>query len=278
MKKNLYEKKERFKNDFEYFQRNGFTFIREYTNYTESLKFPDYTVRYNNEGYADAQLLHIINLVKSDAEKYLKLERVPMELDISWTFLKEIPEQKNFYKVDINSAYWEVAKSRGIISEQTNLKALEYADSLKQLKGESNADYQQRKKERFKYLRTRSIGSLATKKKIEVYKKGLHDWTSDPPPVQDIEKRNLYLLICHDIDVMMKLILRAVPSAFFYYWDCVFVLPEGLEKSMELLNQNGFTCTYDYDYLEVIEISEYRKILSAEVSGKKYNVKPEILY
>lgn len=279
-------KKTDFEKDFKYFQDNKRTFTRRYTKYSELLKFDWYKTRYNDNGEPDGELLHIINLVKKDAEKYLKKEGVKNTFEIGWTTLKGIPEQKDFYKIDINSAYWEAALKRGVISQRTNLKALEYAQGLKRNENETDEDYEKRKVKRFKQIRLKSIGSLATKVCEENYINGqlvpqlVNGKEILTKVTQDKGKLNLYYQICEDIDVLIKLILRAVPQAWFQYWDCIFCMPDGVQETVRLLREAGFDATQDLAHFEVIPLSDYRIQIETKMYSdgeeKTYNVKPNI--
>lgn len=99
----------------------------------------------------------------------------------------------NVYEMDITSAYYKSLFNLKYISEKFYLKC----------------------KKLPKYIRLRLIGSLATKKLIEKYEKGIR---VDFKIKQNLIHREIYFHNCYEVGRVMQECSEAIQDYFIFYW------------------------------------------------------------
>lgn len=210
------------------------SFLTEETNYTRKIKLNRSSVLFSDDEF-DAPEMKLINLVRDDAKKVSDIPKVS-ESDIAWyeSYGMVNGEGYEVYKLDIDSAYWSLGIKKGIISERTNNFFL------------NNLFKNGQKKARLK-----ALGSLATKKIITKYDKGVNV-EIEPGKLKittcNSYNRNIYLNICLEIDMLMRaLSVRYFKYARYYYWDCIFLDKKvDINEVVKYVNEElGYSCKID---------------------------------
>lgn len=218
------DKLTKYKQDFEV----------ESTTYTKKIITKNEVLFFNGEGDGDKLSLLLINSVRNDAKKWLETHSVNdsfFDKDIDFfNLLDIIKSDEVIVKVDIKGAYWEAALKKGIVTQETNEKFLKWYE---------NTDPHYAKQARLK-----ALGSLATTKYKNYYRKG-RITHNDPPSPQPT--RPLYMEICSEIDRLMKDCNFYVSGCKYYYWDCIFVAKENQEEAVEYIKSRG------YDISSIVE-------------------------
>lgn len=222
------------------------------TSYTRKIILPEYTVIFNEDGCQDIRLLGLINKVRGDA-KNSKIQTNNTYIDF-FSLTNSIPEGLAA-KIDINSAYWNIALKRGIISEETNKYFIE--------------KYQGKPIKEAKKARLKALGSLATTKRILKYNKGI--LSSSEIKVE--ETKPIYMEICRMLDEVMKQ-ASLIPGTFYYYWDCLFIDKLNEKEATNFFKNEGFGTTIDETYISYIEIGNVGYLLSKS-DEKMYMVRNE---
>ncbi len=214
----------------------------------------------NNGNDTNVNLLQLISKVKNDTKKYL--EGVDMKTvknnDIFWYYYNELADKDGqrfeVAKIDLNSAYWTKAINCGIISKET-------VDYFEGLEWESVKEK--------KSGRLKALGSLATVKNVTEYEYG-----KVLPDSYDLifneNFRNIYMWICNEVAKDMQTILGMV-NGVYYYWDCVFVDLEAIDKVKEIITSIGYNFTIEKDIAEVF-IGQNISYFYCEKTGVKYPI------
>ena len=240
------------------------SFELQKTNYTRKIKTEDKDLIFNDKGDEDKKALKLINKVRKDAkEKQNENEKrgVPdNEYErIDFYKLLEIPNDNvSIMKVDINSAYWNLALKEGIISKETD-------ELFKQL-------YSKNSRKEAKKARLKALGSLATTKEIRTYFNG--EQYKDATEFKTEDTKDLYLHICGAVDELMKEAGMKVSGVFYYYWDCLFMNKEFTNQAIEFFENKGFDCKTEEDKIEFVELEGKSFIISTKFD-KCYMVREE---
>lgn len=184
------------------------TFILQSTTYTRKIRTAKFNILFNSEGQSDYKVLALINRVRSEGKIYMDTKYTPGEGHIKYFDLIDVIDEKDIlYKVDIKAAYWSYAMKLGVVSPDTN-------DMLKKL-------YKDEPVKRLKKARLKSLGSLATTKRIDQYIAG--NLITTLTEIKTELTKPLYLDINRGIDNLMKECIYNIPGCKYYYWDCMFV-------------------------------------------------------
>jgi hypothetical protein len=172
-------------------------------------------------------ILKYINKTRALAKKF-QLEEVKTYNDVGWcACLSNLPKEINIYCIDIRSAYFFSAVNLGLFKKS-------FVETFnKQFYEEVNYE------DLYKPARLVILGSLATKRRIRDYDKGIciSDTGFEP---YDKKARNVYVEVCRGVDNLM-LELNKIPGTVGYYWDCVFATSEDAKKRVEdEIEKRGF--------------------------------------
>jgi len=256
--KNRYYLPQYFREEFTKLVESKQDFVYERTSYTRKLKLDGYNLIFNPEGRMDDRILSLINKVRKDAMKYITEHNTELpDSRIFFLDLFNIPKSNDIItKVDITSAYWKQALMDGVISEETNA-----------FLNESFLDYTQKA---VKKVRLKALGSLATRKEVEIYEGGLSvSWDIIEQPTKQI-----YMNICRNIDQMMRKCRLEVDHCIFYYWDCMFVKKGFSQQVMDFFQAKDFQCKSEDTMLTYDSVGT-KGYLTSEVDGKMYLVSSE---
>lgn len=239
-------------------KRKEFDFEVSKTSYTRKIRHQGKTIFFNEDGGSDMQALSLINMVRNNAKKFLGSTSF-QERDTYIHFSELINKPKSdevIWKIDIRSAYWNMALKRGIIEEVTNKKLLEL--------------FEYEPAEMMKKARLKALGSLATKKTTQIYQKGkLVD-----EKFSKEKTRELYMDICRDVDALMRDCINENGRAVFYYWDCVFI-PDGFEAGViKYFKDRKYDVSVETTKLEFVTIAGTNWVLSM-TDDKAYLVRKE---
>lgn len=251
---------EAFYHEFSKLKQAKVDFVYERTTYTKKLKTDGYTMFFNPDGRSDDRVLSLINKVRNDGKKYMleHSEKMP-DSKIHFMDLFNIPKSEDVItKIDITKAYWKQGTMDGVISEETN-------DFL-------NKSFNEYTTKKIKGVRLKALGSLATRKEVEIYEKGLAvDWGIIEQPTKPI-----YMNICRSIDDMMRKCKSEIGGygCVMYYWDCMFVKKEFAKNVLDYFQSKDFSCTMEDTKLDYMSIGT-KGYLTSEVDGKMYLVSSE---
>lgn len=227
------------------FKQEGRDFIVLSTTYTKRIKTAEKDIFFNDKGKPDFKLLPLINMVREDAQIYLDSDGYLGETKIDFFNLYNLPKEDEVYvKIDMKSAYWELALKENVISEKTNNK-------LKQVtSGMPN--------EEIKKTRTKALGSLATTKTIREYRDGkkfFEDVISEPT-------KQVYLQVCRGVDKIMKECVEENPDCIYYYWDCIFA-PKAIKKEViDFFKKRKYAVSASDTKLEYVIVGEIACLIS----------------
>lgn len=257
MSKTYYYKTDFFYDEFSRLKKEKAWFLLSKTSFTKKIKGEGYAMMFNPEGKGDDRVLSLINKVRGEGQKFLSLTPNLGNGNIDYFNLFEIPnEDELIFKVDVNSAYWQHAILKKVISDESN-------DLLNKLF--SDEPYKVLKEARLK-----ALGSLATRKEFEEFQEGV---STDYYIKEEITKP-LYIDICRGIDDLMKKCKHEVPGCVYYYWDCMF-LKKGFEKrALEFFVDNKYTAKLGQTKLDYMKIGDIGYLVS-ESDGKMYMTKRE---
>lgn len=257
LEKISYKMLDEFDTHFNFYLNSGKTFTVEATSYTKKIKVGGKSIIFNQDGNSDFVVLALINKVRNDAKKWFKSNALPKfnEQDIFWSRLTERPPNTVITKVDINSAYWQCAMRKGIITDHTNQYLVD--------------KYERTKKQ--KEARLKAFGSLATKKIITQYTNG----EEIDSIIQAQPSRQLYMFICQCIDDVMSEICVTTPGAFFYYWDCIFTGNESTEEVINFIKKTGYSSKTEETVQSIMQIGNHKYIMTTEPEKVYLNRKLE---
>ena len=239
--------------------KDKFDFVVTETNYTKTIKQSNLRLFFTDDE-KDFNELKLLNMVKRDAKLYIKNQSEQIknvhESEIDFykffeysNFKKNPNELTHVYKIDLSSAYWSHAVGMGIISKESQdfFLKMDSLDTYTDKKGKKSGFINGSKKARLK-----ALGSLATRKLKTTYINGLQDGI--PSIVQNEFLRNLYLVVCDEVDKIMKSICNHYKAdAIYYYWDCVFLNAENIkpEDVLKFIKKFGFNAKFDESYISV---------------------------
>lgn len=204
-------------------------------------------------------LLPLINKIRKDGKRYLESNTINTDSTIDFSSLLDNPiKPKTICKIDINGAYWNYALKIGIISVNTN----EYCNKV----------HEERTYKELKSSRLKSLGSLATRKLIQVYEDGKE--LKDKRIVKVENTRDLYIDVCRGVDVLMKNCASNVKGCIYYYWDCMFVDKNFSKDAIDYFRGQEYDVTVEETTLEVVNCGGVIYLLSKK-DGKMYLVKKE---
>jgi hypothetical protein len=228
------------------------------TTYSRKIKMKGLTILFNDDGGSDYDSLALINMVRENAKEYLG--KTSFEQRKSFIHFSELINKPKsgevIHKIDVRSAYWSMALKRGVIEELTNRKLLEV--------------FEFKSAEEMKRARLKALGSLATRKMIQIYEFG--KLIKEEPIIENTKE--LYMDICRDVDNLMRDCVDENQSIIFYYWDCIFA-PETI--SSEVLNyfkKLKYDVQVEHTKLEYVNVANTNWIVSMS-DNKAYLVKKE---
>jgi len=148
-------------------------------------------------------------------------------------------------QIDIKSAYLTAVKNMGLLSIETYNKFFELEDRPAQLKKkQNNLSYKDKQGKILKYSklsRLIAIGSLATDKKIMIYKEGI---LSETKREYNEKQANVFFTASAKIgELMINLIENC--KGFFYWVDAVFLPKKEVVKAIDILKLNSYHYNID---------------------------------
>lgn len=224
------------------------------TNYTKTFKTETKTIILNDNGQKNQAMLNLISKVRKDTKNHIESTNFDTnkKIPIDWYFYNEVATDSLLfkgYKIDLNSAYWNIAQREKIITPETvnYFKMISENKSKKESKG----------------IRLKALGSLATIKRVTTYENGI---VKGNETVVNEANRSLYMYICSEVDRIMKSITLRL-NLPYYYWDCLFVLPEQVDKVKDLLRVENIGFKVEESNFTVVKNSVFSFLLSE--SGNK---------
>ncbi|HQJ89913.1 MAG TPA: hypothetical protein PLB70_04790 [Paludibacteraceae bacterium] len=261
-KKARYYKLKYFDEYREEMKLRGMNFSVSSTSYSKKVKTDKFTVIFNETGDFDPKILGLINSVRKDGRDYLKKEPKLRDSTIFWYDLFEVPEEDEIIcKVDLRSAYWIIAQRMGLVAPKSDNLLRSY--------------YEGHPVKIMKNARVKSLGSLATNKKIEYYEHGkkIHDLTEfKTEPTRDI-----YLEVCRRVDELIRDCVSTVPGCVYYYWDCVFVKQKYSEDAVQFFKDMDYETSVGETTLQFHKFENGGNIISMR-DNIAYMVKKESLH
>lgn len=219
------------------------------TSFTKRVNIGDLELIFNEDGKRDETLLQLINKVRSDARSFNAVTLQKNEDKINWFDLTEKPPTATIAKIDIKSAYWKTALMLGVITPETDAYLRRKYTTVKELK----------------LARLKALGSLATKRNASVYVNGkLSSFSRSEEPT-----RPIYLHVCGLLDELMKRITMEIPSAFYYYVDCVFVSEKMHREVIEYIAKAEYENSIEYTEITTLQIGNLT-YLHSQCDGKQY--------
>lgn len=204
-------------------------------------------------------LLPLINKTRKDARSYLENHIIKNDSEIDYFSLLDNPVKiKTICKIDISGAYWNYSIKRGIISEETDNYCF---------KVHENKTYKELKSSRVK-----SLGSLATRKLTQIFRKGVE--IKEEKKIKIEATRDLYIEVCRGIDNLMKQCAREVEGCKYYYWDCMFVDKMYSKDVIDFFRAQEFNTTVEETSLDFIMLGRTPYLVSKR-DDKMYLVKQE---
>ena len=260
-----------FQEEFEALKNRKENFIYERTSYTRKLKTDSFTIFFTPDGRSTDGVLSLINKVRNSAKKYMSEHNTSLpDSKIFFLDLFNIPKSDDIItKVDITSAYWKQAIMDGIIDEDINQYMLNLKASEWNLVTKSFDERPYTSKE-LKGIRLKALGSLATRKEVEIYEKGIAiHWE-----IIEQQTKEIYMNICRSIDQMMRKCRTEVDECIFYYWDCMFVKKRFSNQVIDFFQNKNFECKTEDTNLSY-DLIGTKGYLTSEVDGKMYLVSSE---
>lgn len=263
MSKNRYYNIEHFPTKLQQLKDSKEDFELIKTTYTKKIITPNERIFFNDEGEDDKKALLLIGAVRRDAKKFLENNVVGKIHNYKTDFfnlLDVIETKKVIKKIDFKSAYWTYALKIGVITEDTNNKFNEWYKGI-------DSHYA-------KGARLKALGSLATTKFTNVYKKGRYAYSKE---ISTEPTKDLYMAICNGIDNLMKDINFNCKGCVYYYWDCIFVEEEFEQEAIEYIKKRGYDVGVEETRLEFVTVGGIMYLLSI-TDGKIYMTKKENKY
>lgn len=124
---------------------------------------------------------------------------------------------EGFTELDVNKAYWQLARDNGYITNEV------YTKGLKQ----------------DKIVRLVALGAMASKRSCHKFdgEKYTHDEADDK--CNELT-RSYFFNIAHQLDLLMRGILQAYPQDILFYWvDAIFVKATAKAELIELFRAHG---------------------------------------
>lgn len=244
---------DKYKREFKRFKK----VVIHKTKYSIKIDYGKRKVFLNQEEQGSTNILGLISRVKRDIDNYIKKVdyKVVKDNHIYWSYYndesKVINEGFEVAKIDLTAAYWTKAINLGILSKET----IDYFESLK---------FESVKEK--KAARLKALGSCATKKRKEVYIYGRR--SSEFFPVEYNENYcSIYMGICNDVARDMQTVLGYC-DGIFYYWDCIFVKPEYMNKVVELFDGLGYKCTVEEHRAHIFKSKKVSYLCCPNKKGK----------
>ena len=206
--------------------------------------------------------MHLLREVKNEVKKqtqgvnvgeldedvtYFEFHKTVKDVDIDSGTIYNLD---NVCEVDITKAYYYTARKLGYISEDFFKKCLELP----------------------KPKRLRLIGSIATKKKVEVWENGI---LTEYFTKTDEKLRQCWFNIIRHTDNVMKKVKDALDDDFIFYWvDGIYFKDRGYNAQIakKIFQDNDFAVTYEK--LQKIEAVNIEGVLHLAVTKEGGKVKP----
>lgn len=230
------------------------------TTYSKKIKENYFTTVFNDGGREDFDILPLINLVRADALKFI--EKYQFKEDDSYISFYDFFNMPNsdevICKIDTKSAYWEMARKKGVITEKTNNKLLEL--------------FEGRPVKEMKSARLKALGSLATQKTKQWYVEG--KMVKEECTVEIT--RPLYMDICRDVDKLMAGCVRENQDIIYYYWDCIFAPKNIAPQVINYFEKVDYDVTVEETKLTYVDIfNDGGGYIVSESDNKAYMVRKE---
>lgn len=234
-----------FDKEFKAMLRSGIEFELIRTTYSRRLTNNEEQYHFDNKTDEFKAVLNLINVVRREANEWLKAGGTIRETPIDYFNLLRTPTDEVMAKIDLRSAYWRYALLNNIITEETD----------RQLK----AIFEDCPVEDYKNARTKILGSLATRKTVQLYAGG--------QPVGDPEiitqpTRPIYIEICRGVDDLMKECASEIEGCVYYYYDCMFVSYKFSDEVIDFFRKKQYDVSVEETKLEFFKIGEVGYLVS----------------
>ena len=198
--------------------------LRKSANYTELVTSTGNKIYYNKtKRFKDG--LYLFGMVKKDISNYIEKngQVTPYdELPVNYSN-KEYDYSKPIIGIDINNAYWSVARLKGYITRKTYNKGIE--------------------KEGLKTIRLSSLSSLGKKRTYNVYEEGVY--THDEQTTGSDILQNVYLDIRYSTyGVMNEIAVELGEDFCCWKTDCIFFNDTDYNRELvtSMIESYGLTC------------------------------------
>ena len=223
------------------------TFELRKTQYSKEIRINGVHIFFNDTGRNDLNSLGLIMKVRSDGKKFLDNPEWNNVNHIDFFNMINIPQQEDVLaKVDIKGAYWNYALMSGVVSPETDKYLQEH--------------YQGHSYSYTKGVKLKSLGSLATRKKIIPYVNGKPDYDNERPLNQPT--RQIYMNICSGIDEIMKKATRELEGCIYYYWDCIFLRKEFEKMAIEFFKDHKYKVGVGETRLEYVNVGDHGYLMT----------------
>lgn len=201
-------------------KRRNIPFTIEQTLYTKKIKSQKFNFEYTSQTGLNNYELALINKVRLYCAKFTEIEKIDKKrIDYIHRYNMHANRwySNQVYELDLSSAFWEIAKKKGIINEEIYQYGL--------------------KKEISKKARLVSLGALAKRTTIIHYKDGIFT----KPITKEKETAPLFFK-CAEITsiIMHSLRILANKNYFFFWCDAIFFRGDNIKEILEnyLIEEN----------------------------------------
>jgi len=203
-------------NKLEFLQKSGIPHTAYFTNNSTHIKLINEPLAYfMAPSFMKRKDLNFVQKVKRAAKNSGLPDQRISPAHISYFQFNQIQDSTNIVEVDVNHAYWHIAKHLGIIPE----------DVFKQ--GETVE----------KMTRLISLGSLASKKKVFQFDGKNYHWIGYK---YDPVLRSYFFKVSYELDIIMREIFSKIEDAAYFYWfDAFFVSPQVADTIAKELEAYG---------------------------------------
>lgn len=189
----------------------------------------------------DLKYLSFIGKVKNSVKQRIKSGELkagrPLKEKIDYFAISPIYKTSfksfdNCYEVDIDSAYWQTAFMKNVITKEIYKQGNDLTKKSKDLK------LSQEERDMLKAVRLISLGILA-KKTTHYYFDG--NKMNPMPDIEDKKTQYFWNLICGHVAKVMQDIAFKIQDDYLFYWvDAVFIKGEKLDQVKSIIKEAGY--------------------------------------
>lgn len=197
-------------NKMEFLQKTGVPHTLYVTNNSTTIKLINEPITYfMAPSFMKKKDLSFVQKVKRAAQASGLPDQKVSAADISYFRFNQVEQSENVVEVDVNHAYWNIARQLGVINDKV-FKEGEEVEKMTRLIG---------------------LGSLASKKKVFQFDGKNYHWIGYK---YDQVLRSYFFRVSLELDLIMRSIFSDIQQDSFFYWfDAFFVTPQVAEYISE---------------------------------------------